>query len=336
MRILVRILRWVGMCVLLLALAGAVYQQLGLALDSRFYPSKWTMFQVDGRTVHVVCSGRGPHSFVLDAGAGEWSNEWYRVQPLLSGRGRVCSFDRAGLGWSDPSSGSHDGTTAAEQLHAIVVAAKIPTPFIYVGHSLGANFAQIYYARYAEHVAGMVLLEPGAPKDLLEDFRGERKDAMLATDCGIACRAAGLATFFGVTRLATMAIRGGKNLSGEPLQEYRAGLARPDAARTLLATLDAVPKTAYEDLDVKSFGHVPVLLFTLTEPRKPEGKETVEDVKVWRVGYRAYLSSLAAKSSAARGPVDIPNSSHTSMVMGEPQAIFLANAISEFAAGIKP
>lgn len=330
MRIVGKILKWVGIGIAVLIVAGAIYARIGLALDARHAPPKTEMVAVEGRRVHVVCMGQGPRTFVLDAGLGGWSVFWWRVQPLLAQSGRVCAFDRAGTGWSDRSGGGHDGSALADELAATVAAAEIPRPFFYVGHSLGANLAQIYYARHPADVAGLVLLEPGDPKDMLEDFHGTRAEAMQAPGGGVGSFLAAAAGYLGVNRLVAL-IAPGKSFSGEARTQYLAGLGRPDNLATSIAYFAALPQTAYETMDVKSFGGTPVLVFSSTELRQPEGKETVADVKVWRKGYLAYLASLAAKSSAGIGPIEVPSSNHKSMVLGDRQAAMVAKSIAEFA-----
>ena len=334
MRVVKKILKWIGIVVLLLLAAGAIYEQVGLALDAKLAPPAEEMISVDGRAVHVVCIGEGPRTFVLDSGLGGWSVYWWRLQPLLATAGRTCAFDRAGLGWSAASGANHDGLAAADELAAIVKAAKISTPFVYVGHSLGANFAQIYYARHPEDVSALVLLEPGDPKDLLEDFHGTRSEAMAAPDCGVTCYAALAAAYLGVTRLFVRNT-GTHNFAGQALSEYRAAVGRPSFVFAAAAYFKALPKTAYENMDVHSFGDTPVLTLTSTAMREPEGKETVDDVKKWRVVYRAYLASLVALSTRGRGPIEIPDSNHVSMVLGEHQAAATAQAIIDFVSGAR-
>ncbi len=277
----------------------------------------------------MSCEGSGPRTFVLDAGAGAGIFEWYRAQPLLAKAGRVCAFDRPGLGWSASAGDHFDGIAAADQLAALVKAAPIPTPFIYVGHSLGANFAEIYQARYPSDVAGLVLIEPGMPSDLLEDFPGTRGEVMAATDCSYACHAASVATGLGVTRLLTLTL-GHKALDEHTRSVYQAYLARPTTLMTTLASLNAVAKTAYECMDIRDFGGTAVLSFASSGTRDPEGSETVSDVKKWQMRQRAYLASLAAKSANSGGLVIVPASSHASMVLGERQAQFLTSAILAF------
>jgi pimeloyl-ACP methyl ester carboxylesterase len=330
MRLIGRIFKWVGVAFAILILVGVGYQAIASWRDQRLTPPLSEMVNVGGKRIHVVCVGTGPRSFLLDAGLGAWSSEWTRLQPLLAKQGRVCAVDRSGVGWSEDLGGRHDGASVADELAAIVVAARVKKPFVYVGHSLGANFAQIYYAHHPEDVAALVLFEPGQPKDLLEDFHGTRGDAMRAPECGAMCYAGAAAAYAGVVRLAVnLAGAGAKNLSPEAAAQYRAGLARPSTVMASAEYYTALPKTAYQDLDVKRFG-VPLVIFASTAPRDPEGSETVADVKVWRAGLIRYFASLAAKSPNGAGPVDVPDSTHASMVMGQSQAEFDAKAIDTF------
>jgi pimeloyl-ACP methyl ester carboxylesterase len=335
MRLVRKILKRLGLCLLGLVVAGVIYQEIGVVMDGKLAPAASEMVVVNGRAVHLVCMGVGPRTIVLDAGAGSATFEWWRLQPLLSKADRACAFDRAGLGWSAPSGGAHDGSTAADELGALVQAAKIPVPFVYVGHSLGANFAIIYQAKHPQDVAALVLLEPGDPKDMLEDFHGTRSEAMMASDCGVGCYAAGVAAHLGITRFAARIMNVGyHSMTGRALNEYRAELGRPCSIVATAASLAALPKTAYENLDVHSFGDTAVLVFASSKPRDPEGKETIADVEKWRAGQLAYLASLASMSTNGKGPIIIPDSTHSSMVMGEHQSEAMAQAIIAFISGL--
>jgi pimeloyl-ACP methyl ester carboxylesterase len=329
MQILRKILKWAGLGLLGLVVTGGIYQQIGLALDNSLAPPPGDMLTIDNHTIHMSCQGRGPRTFLLDAGAGAGAFEWYRLQPLLAKVGRACAFDRPGLGWSASMDGGYDGRPAADRLAALVKVAHIATPFIYVGHSLGANFGEIYEARYPHDVAALVLIEPGMPQDLLEDFHGTRREAMAAADCSYACYTAGLATALGVTRLASLAL-GHKALDDHTRSIYQAFLTRPATIMTTLANLSAAAKTAYECMDVQGIGSVPVLTVASTHTREPEGNETIEDVKKWQLRQRAYLAGLATKSPHGGGLVVVPDSTHSSMVLGKRQAAFVDKAILAF------
>jgi len=329
MRLIGRILKWCGLLLLIGMMSGVVYGQVGRMIDARLAPPESEMVTVGDRKVHVVCTGEGPRTFVLDAGLGGWSLFWGPIQPPLSKLGRVYSFDRAGTGWSEDSGRDHDGVAAAEELNAIIQAAHIPTPFIYVGHSLGANFAQIYCDRNPRNVSALVLLEPGQPKDMLEDFHGTREQAMAARERGPAYYMAGVAAALGVTRLGGQ-LAPGRSFPGAARALYRAGLSRPSYPLAVAASIAALPRTAYENMDVTRFGNVPALLLNSSEPREPEGKETTADVQTWRAGYLAYLASLAAKSAHGVGPIEVPNSSHKSMVLGRDQSGIVVQEIAKF------
>lgn len=333
MGIILKGLKWLGVSVLVLLAAGAIYQQVGVALDAKLAPPSRELISVNGHAVHLDCRGKGPRTYLLDAGAGAGAFEWWRLQPLLAKSGRACAFDRPGLGWSEPSGGAHDAAASARELAALVRVAKIPAPFIYVGHSLGANIAIVYRELYPHDVAALVLIEPGNPKDLLEDFHGTREQAMRQPDCGLLCYAAGAAAYLGVARLgAAIAVTGGKNLSGPTLTEYRAIMARPShVMATVSSFVDALPKTAYEDMDVRSFGDTPVLVLASANRFKGDGFDSQVDYDKWRIGQHAYLASLAAMSAHGMGPIVIPDSNHSSMVMGEPQSFVLARYILGFA-----
>jgi pimeloyl-ACP methyl ester carboxylesterase len=115
-----------------------------------------------GRRLHISCSGtnvdRGP-TVILEAGFGNASAVWNRVQPEVAKFARVCSYDRAGLGASDPVAAQRTVVSAAEDLHALLAAAKIAGPYVLVGHSLGGILARLYASYYPAEVAGMVLVD---------------------------------------------------------------------------------------------------------------------------------------------------------------------------------
>jgi pimeloyl-ACP methyl ester carboxylesterase len=334
MRWVKRIAKWLCAGLLAVAALGAIYQQIGGALDARLAPPAREMVAVNGHAVHLRCTGSGTKTYLLDAGAGAGLFEWWRLQPLLAKTGRVCAFDRPGLGWSDPSGGGHDAAASADELAALVRTAKIPAPFIYVGHSLGANIAIVYRKKYPRDVSALVLMEPGNPKDLLEDFHGTRAEAMGQTsDCRFLCRLVGAAAYIGIPRLAAQfLITDGKNLSGDALRQYRASLGRPAQNMALVASyIYALPKTAYETLDVHDFGNTPVLIFASSNRFKGDGFDSDAEYQKWRKAQRTYLASLAAMSTHGSGPIVVPDSTHSSMVMGERGSEFLARQIVHYA-----
>jgi pimeloyl-ACP methyl ester carboxylesterase len=116
---------------------------------------------VGGRRLHFTCSGasgEGP-TVVLEAGFGNSSLTWDRVQPDVAKFARVCSYDRAGLGASDPAPAQRTVVSLTEDLHAFLVNAKVRGPYVLVGHSLGGLLARVYASYYPKDVVGMVLVD---------------------------------------------------------------------------------------------------------------------------------------------------------------------------------
>jgi pimeloyl-ACP methyl ester carboxylesterase len=117
----------------------------------------------DGRRMNLYCLGEGGPTVVFDAG---WSSNlitWRRVQPDIAKTVRACAFDRAGSGFSDPGPLPRDTKAIVADLHALLKAARIPGPYVLVGHSMGGMDARLYASLYRSEVAGMVLVDPANP-----------------------------------------------------------------------------------------------------------------------------------------------------------------------------
>ncbi len=118
------------------------------------------LVDVGGYRLHVNCTGRGGPAVVLIAGAGDFSFDWGLVQPGLSRFARVCSYDRAGLAWSDPGPTPRTMLQDAAELHALLGAAGVRPPYVLVGHSIGGLIARVYAERYPRETAALVLVDP--------------------------------------------------------------------------------------------------------------------------------------------------------------------------------
>lgn len=144
------------------AVSAMIYQVIATMLDRQTYPPPGRLVDVGGYRLHLHCSGHvgasGP-TVVMDAGIGECSLGWSLVQPEIAGFARVCTYDRAGLGWSDPAPTPRTSQQIVNDLHALLTNAAIKPPYVLVGHSFGGLNARLYASQFPEEVAGMVLVD---------------------------------------------------------------------------------------------------------------------------------------------------------------------------------
>lgn len=148
---------------LALASAGAIYQRIEYSRDRRMNPPSGQLVDVGGYRMHVDCVGDGSPTVVLDSGLSDSSLSWYKVQPQVAQFTRVCSYDRAGLGWSEPSLSPRNSGVFAGELHTLLHNAKIDGPFVLVGHSMGGYDVRIFASRFPSDVVGLVLVDSAHP-----------------------------------------------------------------------------------------------------------------------------------------------------------------------------
>jgi pimeloyl-ACP methyl ester carboxylesterase len=118
------------------------------------------LVDIGGRHLNMYCLGRGSPTVILDAGLGSSLFTWHLVQPQLSHVVRICSYDRAGYGFSDPSGTEHTTNANVDDLHRLLSIAHVPKPYLLVAHSLNAFDARVFTDRYRSDVAGMLLIDP--------------------------------------------------------------------------------------------------------------------------------------------------------------------------------
>ena len=160
-------------------LAVAVLVLLGLFINQRLalrrfwdrHPPPGETLQVNGHAMHLHCIGTGSPTVVIDAGSGSFSVEWLASQENLAATTRVCVYDRAGYGWSDPGPAPRDGVRVANELHTLLQAAGDPGPYVLVGHSLGGVHAQVFAGRYPDQTAGLVLVDAPSEYVMSPEFR---------------------------------------------------------------------------------------------------------------------------------------------------------------------
>ncbi len=158
-----RVLITTSVILVFLVLAGATYQGAATALERRQFPHPGRLVDVGGHQLHLYCIGEGGPVVVLEAPATGMSAAWGWVQPDVAQVTRVCSYDRAGLGWSETGDRGYDPSAVAVDLHTLLARAGEPAPFVVAGEGLGAALARLYAAQYPLEVAALLLIDPPAP-----------------------------------------------------------------------------------------------------------------------------------------------------------------------------
>jgi len=159
MKIVRTVLRYVVVAAVVLCAVGATYQWFAMRTDARRFPMPGDRVDIGGRSLHLYCSGQGGATVLLENGLGGNYAAWRPVQAGIAQFARVCSYDRAGLGWSDRSDRPTRATNVTDDLHRLLEARHVTGPLVLVGWSAGGVFVRDYYARYPDGVVGMVLVE---------------------------------------------------------------------------------------------------------------------------------------------------------------------------------
>jgi pimeloyl-ACP methyl ester carboxylesterase len=146
------------------AVAGsASFNAIALCWFRAFNPPPGENYLVDGHKMHLVCTGSGSPTLVLEAGLGNDALIWGGVLPTLAKTTRVCAYDRAGFGWSDVRPAPRDADHIAAELHGLLAEAKVTGPIVLMGHSIAGIYLRDYATRYPEGLAGLVFVDGSTP-----------------------------------------------------------------------------------------------------------------------------------------------------------------------------
>jgi pimeloyl-ACP methyl ester carboxylesterase len=157
-----RPIRWITtVLVALVAVAalGAVYEAVMAAGDAQRYPAPGKLVDAGGHRLHLYCTGTGSPTVVFEAGKGGTSLDWSLVQLQLETETRVCAYDRAGTGWSEPGPLPRTPEQVVTEFHTMLQTSGEAGPYILVAHSLGGRYVRLFAEQYPDEVVGMVLVD---------------------------------------------------------------------------------------------------------------------------------------------------------------------------------
>ncbi len=145
---------------ILLPSSAAAVERNSKVIDDPVYTHAQHLVEVEpGRRLNLYCLGEGTPTVILEAGSGDNDSAWARVQPAIAAHTRTCSYDRAGIGFSDPARRPSDSANAVDDLYHLLHAAEIKPPYILVGHSLGGMHVRLYADLHFDEIVGIVLVD---------------------------------------------------------------------------------------------------------------------------------------------------------------------------------
>jgi pimeloyl-ACP methyl ester carboxylesterase len=269
---------------------------------------------LDGRAINLVCSGRGAPTVLLESGFGAGAFAWGQVQPILARRTHVCSYDRAGYGFSDVGPMPRDGAAIARDLDAALRKAGERGPFVIVGHSAGGLYARLFAARRHKDAAGLVLVDTSVP------FQDRRFAAVFGANVsgdleGPRRRPAACLTAAESGSMTALEAEGCLPKSAGPA---RIAASRPGVWRTQISELDTLFTTTSEQVNRTRpiLKDVPTIVLTASSTGVAAGQED-PGAAVWQALHR----EIAA--GAFRGEQRIVKSSHM-MMSDRPEVVAAA------------
>jgi len=191
---------------LIAGLAGPAYQAVASVNDFRRHPPPGRLVDLGSHRLHLLTMGEGSPTVVMESGLPGTVLSWRWVQPEVAKFTRACSYDRAGLGWSDAGPLPRTADRIAEELHRLLERAGVSPPYVLVGHSFGGLTIRCFAARYPAEVAGLVLVDPIGPAEWLVPTEKQKRELLAATRL---CRRGEWLARLGVARSISLLVRFG-------------------------------------------------------------------------------------------------------------------------------
>ena len=275
-------------------MAGTLYNAVENWRLAHLYPVPGRFYIVNGSPMHLYCTGTGTPTVIFESGLGDDWLIWQKVQPELARVTRVCSYDRAGLGWSDPQAGPRGARTIAEQLHALLQTANLAKPLLLVGHSSGGLYARGFAGTYSAEVIGLVLVEASSPEAFQVSTDRRTRDHLHAA------RHRKSPWFWlkdvtGWERLAGQC--NGRTPAG--LDEYadiaRAAACRPSFVNSWLGEWDDFESLGDEVAKLPCCGTLPILVISRDPSMSDSDASSMVDSEIW-ASVQEGLKSLSTRS----------------------------------------
>ncbi|HUO15708.1 MAG TPA: alpha/beta hydrolase [Verrucomicrobiae bacterium] len=310
--------------VVLLLIAAVVRESFASRADARRFPQQGRSVDVGGFRLNIDCTGTaipGAPAVILESGLGVPAIGWKLVQPGIAKFARVCSYDRAGYGWSDPPIVTHrTSLQVAKELHVLLQNASVPPPYVLVGHSLGGYNIRVFNGQYPNEVAGAVFVDSSHPDQLrymTPQMKKLMDDQLKSMRLLQELMPIGLPT--GAIRAFQRSQRGDSKLPPDFLDEIDYLQRRKAFVDAMVAELDVFDESAQETRDSGNFGDKPLIVLTAGKQIDAPGipKKTLDDFQqTWIHTLQPQIAQLSSK-----GKQQIVSNSDHMIPIEQPQTI---------------
>ncbi|HET6317185.1 MAG TPA: alpha/beta fold hydrolase, partial [Chloroflexota bacterium] len=282
-----------GIAVIVVSAAalGAGYERVSAARDAAAYPPQGRLVDVGGHQLHISCMGQGSPTVVFESGLANMSVDWANVQPQVAATSRACTYDRAGIGWSDDGPQPRDSRRIAQELHTLLGNAGVSGPYVLVGQSFGGLYVRMFADLYPDEVAGMVLVDASHPDMWERAPSGLTATMVPSTGLGLFYRAL---AHVGILRL-TSTFPADCGLTAQHCGEERAWAASARKTDAFLAEMGAADRDA-QVRATRPLGARPLVVLTATDHTSDFGAYAQEVDPLWQQ-MQAELAALSSNSS---------------------------------------
>jgi pimeloyl-ACP methyl ester carboxylesterase len=241
------------------------------------------------------------------------------IAPAVAARTRVCVYDRAGRGWSEPPASPQDAILIATDLHALLHRGAVPGPYVLAGHSFGGLYVLAYADRYPDEVAGLVLVDSTNPATEANPQKATAYDAgSYDAVTGRVAALGAVAARIGLVRLVGSA--GYSDLPSQSRDEVRAGAATAGYASGWIDEFVQSNASGAEAAMLTDFGHKPLAVLTAGSETDP--KHDAAQVKL-------------AKMSTESSHRVVEGASHAGLIFDEQYAKSTTQAIIDVVASLR-
>ena len=234
-------------------------------------------YSVNGHRMHINCTGSGSPTIVLEAGLGNDAMTWGGVQPVLSSTTRVCSYDRAGFGWSDALPAPRDADHVAAELHELLLQAKVTGPIVLMGHSMAGVYMRDYVTRYPADIVGIVFEDGSTP---LQDDNPVMKamDSKAPPPWALELLAKS-AMSTGIPRLLGMCSQSIKGFDARAAKLQAEDICHTNVS-PMFDAMDGINRSGQETVHSGPYGALPILIIS-EDPAQMTAVSSTDMANVW-------------------------------------------------------